>query len=287
MSTDLMSIKNVLASIETGLDADSLAVGGAAKQGNKRISIKGGVFRKFNGGKEVAAIEDRHMNVIFVKMAHEPSRMFYTGAYEEGARISPVCWSTESKVPDEDVVTPQSSSCDTCQFSAKGSASNGKSSACRLSWRTAVVLPNDPAGDVLQLVIPGGSIWGDEDAGRWPFKSYVRMLTNNNISAGRVITKMQFDTKSPAPKLLFSPSAGVPSADLPTVLQQSKSQPAEYAVKLSVFIPKEEPLAIAAPAASTAPVVEGEAPEAEPVLRKAEENATPDTADLVKRWAKK
>jgi hypothetical protein len=110
------------------------------------------------------------------------------------------------------------------------------------------------------------------------------MLTNNNISAGRVITKMQFDTKSPAPKLLFSPSAGVPSSDLPTVLEQSKSQPAEYAVKLSVFIPKDEPLAIAAPAA---PVVEGEAPEAEPVLRKADENAAPDTADLVKRWAKK
>ena len=54
-----------------GLDEDTLAVaGGGGKGAMKRISIKGGVFRKYAGGKEVGAIEDRHMNVIFVKMSY-------------------------------------------------------------------------------------------------------------------------------------------------------------------------------------------------------------------------
>jgi len=38
-----------------GLDDDTLAVAGGARQ-NKRISIKGGVFRKYAGGKEIGAI---------------------------------------------------------------------------------------------------------------------------------------------------------------------------------------------------------------------------------------
>ena len=58
-----------------GLDEDTLAVaGGGGKGGIKRISIKGGVFRKYAGGKEIGAIEDRHMNVIIVKMAHKATK---------------------------------------------------------------------------------------------------------------------------------------------------------------------------------------------------------------------
>ena len=72
------------------LDADTLAVAGGARS-NKRISIKGGVFRKFVGGKEVSALEDRYMNIIFVKMAHKASRTFYKDTYNEGQKVSPVC----------------------------------------------------------------------------------------------------------------------------------------------------------------------------------------------------
>ena len=99
MSNDLiLSIKSSLAKV--GVDQETLAVAGKSNGGgggSKRISIKGGVFRKYVGGKEVAAIEDRHMNVIFVKMAADPSRTYYTGAYKEGEKISPACWSSNSK----------------------------------------------------------------------------------------------------------------------------------------------------------------------------------------------
>ena len=112
MSKDIIaSIKNDLAVIG-GLDEDTKAVAGGSLGGTKRISIKGGVFRKMAGGKEVGAIEDRHMNVIFVKMAHNPSRTYYSGAYKEGERIAPICWSSDSKTPDPEVKNPPSDKCD-------------------------------------------------------------------------------------------------------------------------------------------------------------------------------
>ena len=201
----------------------------------KRISIKGGVFRKYVAGKEVSAIEDRHMNIIIVKMAHNASRMLYPKAWKENEKISPVCWSSDSRTPDPEVKTPQSSSCETCQFSAKNSGYNGAGTACRLSWRMAVVLPNDPSGDIMQLVLPAKSCFGKEESGKWPFRPYIQMLANNNVSAGRVVTKMQFDTKSESPKVLFSPSAAVDVNDMEVLQRQAKSMAAEQAVKLTVY----------------------------------------------------
>ena len=183
MSNDIIaSLKNNPAVI-TGLDEDTKAIAGGSLGGSKRISIKGGVFRKMAGGKEVGAIEDRHMNVIFVKMAHQPSRTLYTGGYKEGEKSAPTCWSNDSKTPDPEVKNPPASSCESCQFSVKGSGQGGTGTACRLSWRTAVVLPNDVKGDVMQLVLPATSVFGKEENGKWPFREYVKMLANHNISA--------------------------------------------------------------------------------------------------------
>lgn len=281
MSNDLTTMfSGNLVPIE-GLDEDTLAVAGGARQGNKRISIKGGVFRKYAGGKEIGAIEDRHMNVIFVKMAHKASRMYYEGAYQEGQKISPVCWSADSETPDSEVKSPLASSCASCPKSVKGSGQGGTGTACRLSWRTAVVLPNDPGGDVMQLVLPATSSFGKEDNGRWPFRPYIQHLASHNVSAGRVITKMQFDTKSPTPKVLFSPVSAVPDSDLETIARQAKSASAESAIKLNVFQTdnSESTEAEAAPAV-----------EAEPVKRESTKTVMDDKAvdvsDVVKKWSK-
>jgi hypothetical protein len=231
-----------------------------------------------SGGKEIGSIEDRHMNVIFVKMAHTASRTYYTGAYKEGEKLAPVCWSSDGKVPDAEVKSPVASRCEECPMSVKGSHSTGTGSACRLSWRTAVVLPNNPEGDVMQLVLPATSCFGKEEAGKFPFRPYIQMLANNNISAGRVITKMQFDTKSPVPKLLFSPVGVVPEADVATVQEQKNSKAAENAVKLTVFQQDEGE-----------GVTEVAAP-AEPVVRETKkQDAAPaaDVSDVIKKWSKK
>lgn len=279
MSNELVSILATNPSlVQTGLDEDTLAVAGGARQGNKRLSIKGGVFRKYAGGKEIGAIEDRHMNIIIVKMAHKASRMFYDKGYKEGEKVSPVCWSNDSETPDPAVKNPPSNSCASCPNSVKGSSDSGLGARCRLSWRTAVVLPNDPSGDVMQLVLPATSAFGKEDSGRWPFRPYVQHLASHNVSAGRVITKMQFDTKSPTPKLLFSPVGAVPEGDLEIIARQAKSPAAEAAIKLNVYQMD----------------TEGEEPsEAAPVKREiagasdTSKDKAVDVSDVVKKWSRK
>lgn len=298
MSQDIITqIQNSLAQVQQGLDEDTLAVAGNTGS-VKRISIKGGVFRKMAGGKEVGKVEDRHLNVIFVKMAHDPSRTYYSQSYREGEKISPACWSSNSKTPDPEVKSPQAASCDKCPHSVKGSGQGGTGSACRLSWRTAVVLPNDVGGDVMQLVLPATSCFGKEDSGRWPFRPYIQMLASNNISAGRVVTRMQFDTNSPVPKLIFSPAAAVSPDDIADIQRQAKSPQAENCVKMNVYQADE-----AGAPRKAAAVEEPEAPPAhvdsdveevveEPTLRKAERNAAPqdasaDVPDIIKKWSKK
>lgn len=282
MSNELsVLLQNNPALVQTGLDDDTLAVaGGAGGGGNKRISIKGGVFRKYAGGKEVGAIEDRHMNVIFVKMAHDPSRTWYEKAFKEGEKVSPSCWSSDSKTPDADVKNAPASSCNECPNSVKGSGNNGQGTACRLSWRTAVVLPNDPSGDVMQLVLPATSAFGKEDNGKFPFRPYIQMLANHNVSAGRVVTKMQFDTKATAPKVMFSPAGAVDPAMYDVIKDQGKSAAAEAAIKLTVYqqdTPAEEN-----------PEVEQAETEA-PVKRESTKpvQKAGDVTDVVKKWSTK
>jgi len=277
----ILTIKNSFPVVQ-GLDEDTKAVAGSIS-GGKRISIKGGAFRKFVGGKQVSVIEGRKMNLIFVKMAHNPSRSYYAEGYKEGEKVSPTCWSNDSKVPDAEVKNPIAKTCEQCPMSIKGSAANGQGSACRLQWRTAVVLPHDPAGDVMQLVLPPTSVFGKEADGKWPFRAYVQMLASNNISASRVITEASFDINSPVPKLQFAPIAAVPEDVLSDIVEQSKSQEAERAIKLNVYQQdggddeSEE-------------VVESSAPvEDKPVLRESpkQEVTVDDVPDVLKKWGKK
>lgn len=284
MSTELVNL-SALGALATvgGLDEDTLAVAGGNRQGNKRISIKGGVFRKYAGGKEIGAIEDRHMNVIIVKMAHKASRMYYEKGYKEGEKVSPACWSSDSETPDAEVKNPAASSCLNCPNSAKGSGDNGVGAKCKLSWRTAVVLPNDPAGDVMQLVLPATSAFGKEDNGRWPFRPYIQHLASHNVSAGRVITKMAFDTKSPTPKVLFSPVGAVNDSDLEIIARQAKSPAAEAAIKMNVFqTDSSADTEVAQP--------EGIDDIDPPVKRESKAPAgekAGDVSDIVKKWSKK
>lgn len=265
--------------IETGLDEDTLALAGTG--GTKRISIEGGRFRKIVNGKEVSVNTDTSMDIIFVKVAHTPSSTFYASQYKKGVKISPTCWSSDAKTPDADVDNPVASSCDKCPHAVKGSGQGGQGRACRLSHRTAAVLANDPEGDVYQLVLPATSVWGEEKNDMRPFRPYVSMLAGNNISLGRVVTRMTFDLDFAVPKLLFSPVAGVSPEFRETIARQGKSQAAEKAIKLTVFkSDKGDDVEVAAEAA--AEVV------AEPV-RQAKAEAVPveDVSNVIKKWSKK
>jgi hypothetical protein len=211
-------------------------------------------------------------------MAHTPSRTFYNSVYKKGVRVSPACWSNDSKNPDPEVKNPVASSCESCLNSVKGSGQGGMGSACRLSWRTAVVLPNDPAGQVHQLVLPGTSAFGEEVNGKRPFRPYVQMLANNNVSAGRVVTKMEFDINSSTPKLLFSAVSAVDEDVKSIIMRQSKSTAAESAIKLTVY-QSDAPTEEVAQEDISEPIKRDVK---KPTLEKAE-----DVSNIVKKWTKK
>ena len=273
MSNDLAVVLQQAAIVTKGLDDDTKAVAGGMQ--NFRISIAGGTFRMIVNGKEQASIEDRSMGVIFVKMAHNPARTYYEGAYKEGQKSSPVCWSSDSKTPDPEVRNPVAPTCAGCPNAIKGSGQGGTGTACRMSWRTAVVLPQQLDGPVYQLVLPATSSFGEEENGRWPFRPYIQMLASHNVSAGAVVTKMQFDTKAKVPRVLFSPAGATDTDDLPTIRKQSQEPAAINAVKMTVY--------------------QGDKGEddAEPTKRESDKRtqveATSDgtATDLVKKWAKK
>jgi hypothetical protein len=76
---------------------------------------------------------------------------------------------------------------------------------------------------------------------------------------------MQFDTKSPTPKLLFSPVGVLTPEQLADVEKQAKSQTADNYIKLTVYKPKDE---------GEAPAPQVATPQAQPV-------ATPQAASDV------
>ena len=226
---------------DLSLDEDTLAVANSG-YGNvtKRISLRGGEFRKLIAGQEISMGENpTTMQVVIVKMAHSASRSYYSHAYEEGKKVSPVCWSNDSTAPDPEVLTPQSKFCHACPNSVRGSGSEGRGSACKLSWRLAVVSADDPGGDVMQLVLPSTSCFGKEEEGKWPFKAYIQMLVKNNVSASKLVTKMQFDNNPMRNRVLFSPVMAVAEEHREILKQQADSHAAQSAIKLSVYQPPE------------------------------------------------
>jgi hypothetical protein len=151
-----------------------------------------------------------------------------------------------------------------------------------------VVLPKDPAGDVMQLVLPATSAFGKEDTGRWPFRPYIQHLASHNVSAGRVITKMAFDTKAPTPKVLFSPAGKVEDNILEIIARQAKSPAAEAAVKMNVFQVDSTGDVEVAPARVREEVAEADMPE--PTKRESTKTSPSDEkqiSDVVKKWSKK
>ena len=282
--------------------------GGSAGSSVKRISIKGGVFRLVSGGKEIASIEDRHLDVIIVKAAPKVSRIFYAGAYDKDAAAAPPdCWSNDGEKPDAGAKNKQAQTCLSCPQNQAGSG-QGNSRACRYQQRLAVVLENNPGGDVLQLTLPATSVFGKEDGDKRPLQAFARhlALTNPPINPEQIVTRMKFDTKAESPKLFFSPVRWLTNDEYAVVRTQAESTDAQRAVVMTVAqtdgvkgapaLPGKAPVAVEedeapAPKAKTAKkkaeVVEDES---EPEVRKeaTKPSAVPEKksklADIVADW---
>ena len=264
----------------------------------KRISIKGGVFRLVAGGKEIASVDERHMNVIIVKAAPKVSRIFYAKSYDADNITGPDCWSNDGERPDPTAEHKQSVTCMNCPQNAAGSG-QGNSRACRYQQRLAVVLENNPTGDVLQLTLPATSVFGKEDGDKRPLQAYARFLAVQNppVNPEQIVTEMRFDTKAEAPKLHFKPVRWLTEEEYEVIKAQAESPDAQRAIVMTtaqsdgvkaapvLAIPGKPPAAEKKP--QTAPVAEADE---EPEVRStaAKPSAVPakksKLADIVSDW---
>ena len=266
---------------------NSLAGTGDGGLGARRISIKGGVFREFIGGKEYRVSEDRSMNVVIVKAAAKVSRIFYSGSYVEGEAVSPTCWSSDSQRPDERVKDKQAATCLSCPQNIKGSG-QGESRACRYQQRLAVVLEGDiDKKEVYQLVLPPTSVFGDGEKGRLPLQAYARHLKNHGTPITGVVTEMRFDTASPTPKLIFKPVRPVTEEEFNVVQELKDSPEAVAAITLTVAqtdgVKDKARPALAKPEVTAVAVEEVEEPK-KAAPKKAAATAEPKLEDLVGEW---
>jgi len=209
--------------------------GGGVGTSTKRISIKGGVFRLLAGGKEIAAIDERFLDVIIVKAAPKVSRIFYAKSYDGDNITGPDCWSNDGERPDASAENKQATTCMSCPQNIAGSG-QGNSRACRYQQRLAVVLENNIEGDVLQLTLPATSVFGKEDGDKRPLQAFARNLAMQNppISPEMIVTRMKFDTKAEAPKLHFAPNRWLTPEEFEIVKAQGESDEAKRAVVMTV-----------------------------------------------------
>jgi hypothetical protein len=235
MSTEVTLFKNGIPDYlrEAGLDETTKSLLSGGGNGGKRISIRGGVFRMVVDGKEVAANEDRAMNMVIVNAAPKTSRAYYANTYDPNVtNVSPTCWSPDGDRPDKSIAKPQCATCAQCPQNIRGSG-QGDSRACRYSRRLAVVLENDLGGDIFQLTLPATSLFGKGENGKLPLNAYAQFLAGFNVNVTAVVTEMRFDVNSATPKLTFKAVRPLTEAEYRTCVDKGQSPEAKAAVTVS------------------------------------------------------
>ena len=272
-------------------DTAKALTGGSVSNSAKRISIKGGVFRLLAGGKEVAAIDDRHLEVVIVKAAPKLSRIFYAAAYDAENIVPPDCWSNDGERPDASAENKQSETCMSCPKNIAGSG-QGNSRACRFQQRLAVVPANNIAGDVMQLTLPATSIFGKEEGDKRALQAYARYLAVQNppVNPEQIVTEMRFDTKAESPKLFFKPVRWLTDEEYEVIKAQGETDEAKRAIVMTVAqsdgVRANAPKMVLAGKPPVVEVEEDEAP-AKPVAKKAKPVVDADDEPEVRKDAAK
>jgi hypothetical protein len=201
--------------------------------GGKRISIKGGRFRLFEGGEQISVSKSDTMNIVVVNAA-PVSRTYYEGTYDPNNPTAPVCWSTDTRVPAPEVpaAARKASSCASCPMNIKGSG-QGESRACRFNQRLAITLEGTP-DEVYQLQIPATSIFGEAKGDKMGMQAYAKFLAAHNTPITAVLTEMRFDDNSETPKLFFKPVRPLTEGEFSAAIAAKDSEDAIRAITLTV-----------------------------------------------------
>jgi hypothetical protein len=189
--------------------AKTLASAGAGGA-NRRIQTNtNGTFKRLVNGEQIGDAVRGDIDVIIVHALPKVSRVFYAGAYDPNAKPTlPDCWSNNGDIPEVAAGNKQSPNCVSCPKNVVGSGTNGKGRACRYQRRIAVIMPNDPSGEVYQFNVPAKSLFGKGVGNVHPFESYVRYLLANHESPDTVVTNISYDLNADSMELLFTPVRG-------------------------------------------------------------------------------
>jgi hypothetical protein len=147
-------------------------------------------------------------------------------------------------------------------------------------------LENDIAGDVYQLTLPATSIWGEGTNGKWPLKTYAKMVGSKGIPISSVVTEMRFDTDSATPKLTFKAVRYLETEEFNEALEQGKTDASTRAITMTVAqvdgvkevaVVEEEFEEAAEPAVETQPVKRTSKKEEAPAPKK-------DVSKILEEW---
>jgi len=277
-----------------GVSELTKSLAGAGRSTNRRITVKNGVFRKLVNGEEVGKLKGE-LNVIIVNALPAVSRQFYAAEYDpNGTPTLPDCWSNLGDKPESNAANPQASNCQSCPQNVAGSG-GGSRRACAYQRRIAVVLENDPNGEVYQMNLSSTSIFGKGEGNIHPFESYSRFLAANNESIDGIVTTISVDEDADNTKLLFSPVRHLTEEEQQVINMAGASTEAKNVVRLTVAQQdgvKKLPAAAQeefAPIPKAAPAVKAEEVIAEPVKRASSKPAAPtvkaNLADVVNAWS--
>ena len=158
------------------------------------------------------------VKVIIANQNPKRARALFEGAFEEGASVAPVCWSSDSVHPDKEVQHPKASSCEQCAESQKKTKFDENNPdkviefvPCKFNKRIAVVQHNRPDSPALRLQLAVSSLWEPKDTakskelqGWFAYDNYTRALANKGITNTAMCrTIMKFDPDSTGVKILF------------------------------------------------------------------------------------
>jgi len=164
-----------------------------------------GTFKRIVNGEQVGNAVRGELNVIIINSLPEVSRIYYADKFDPNKEATlPNCWSNRGDKPEAAAKDPQHSNCADCPQNVKGSGENG-SKACRYQRRVAVLLADDPSGDVYQFNIPAKSLFGKGTGNSHPFESYTKFLSSNGEGIDNVVTNISFDSNADTMELLFTP----------------------------------------------------------------------------------
>ena len=181
------------------------------------------------GTKKIASTDEKSQEWVIIGC----SPVYRTFYLEDHQGTLPVCWSSDCKVPSDEVLNPKSKSCMNCENDIKGSG-QGNSRACKFHRRAAVVLANHMEGEVFQVILSAVSVFGKGVNGKWPLDSYAEFLKGNNVALSHVVSEAQFDLDSAFPKLNFTPVRSLTEDEYEIIEKQMKSEITKKAIKLNV-----------------------------------------------------